>query len=40
MSNTFAWNDTIQRMNKNNSLKSLLSKLMILWTTDRSVKHV
>ena len=31
MSNAFAWNDTINRMNKNNSLKSLTKKLYPLW---------
>lgn len=38
MSNNFNWNDTIARMNKNNSLKSLLRKLMILWAKSDRIK--
>lgn len=37
MSNTFTWNETIARMNKNNSLKSLMSKLLPLWAKDGKV---
>lgn len=38
MSSNFNWNDTIEKMNKNNSLKSLLRKLMILWAKNGGVK--
>lgn len=37
MSNQFAWNDTIHRMNKNNSLKSLMGKLLPMWAKDGRV---
>lgn len=37
MSNEFAWNDAIATMNKNNSLKSLLGKLMTMWAKDGRV---
>lgn len=38
MNNNFNWNDTIAKMNKNNSLKSLLGKLMVIWAKDGRVK--
>lgn len=38
MNNNFAWNDTIARMNKNNSLKSLMNKLLPLWAKDGRIK--
>lgn len=38
MNNQFAWNDTIARMNKVNSLKSLISKLFPMWATDGRIK--
>lgn len=38
MNSQFAWNDTIARMNKNNSLKSLMKKLLPLWTKDGKVR--
>ena len=37
MSNTFAWNDTINHMNKNNSLKSLMGKLLPMWAKNGRV---
>lgn len=38
MNSNFNWNDTIAKMNKNNSLKSLLGKLMVIWAKNGGVK--
>lgn len=38
MNNQFAWNDTIACMNKNNSLKSLMRKLLPMWTEGGKVR--